>query len=87
MAYRLNIAIIAMLAAGGEAKMSSVITVSTLASFIALLQSLEENFTLAVAMFVIGFIATVSIIVFVVVMHRSVRRSGDGEGPRGEEEQ
>lgn len=67
--------------------MSSVITVSTLASFIALLQSLEDNFTLAVVMFVVGFIATVSIIVFVVVMHRSVRRSGDGEGPRREEEQ
>ena len=67
--------------------MSSVITVSTLASFIALLQSLEDNFTLAVTMFAVGFIATVSIIVFVVVMHRSVRRSGDGEGPGREEEQ
>ena len=66
--------------------MPSVITVSTLASFIALLQSLEDNFTLAVAMFVVGFIATVSIIVFVVVMHRFVHRSGDGEGPRREEE-
>ena len=66
--------------------MSSVITVSTLASFVAFLQSLEDNFTLAVTVFIIGFIATVSIIVFVVIMHRSVHRSGDDEvSERGEE--
>ena len=39
-----------------------------------LLQSLEDNFILAVAMFVIGFICTVTTMIFVVVMHRSRER-------------
>lgn len=40
---------------------------------IALLQSLEDNFTLAVSMFIVGFIATVTTVIFVVVMHLSTR--------------
>lgn len=46
-----------------------------LAFIIMLLQSLEENFTLAVSVFIIGFIATITIVIFVIVMHRSVHRS------------
>lgn len=37
---------------------------------LAALQSLEENFTLAVIVFVAGFIATVATLIFIVCMHR-----------------
>ena len=44
------------------------------------LQALEENFTLAVIVFVTGFIATLITLIFIVRMHRYwERRSGSNE--------
>ena len=45
------------------------------------LQALEDNFTLAVIVFVSGFIAVLATLIFIVSMHRHwERRSGSSEG-------
>ncbi len=45
------------------------------------LQTLEDNFTLAVIVFVVGFIATLITLIFIVSMHRYwERRSDSHEG-------
>jgi heme/copper-type cytochrome/quinol oxidase subunit 2 len=45
------------------------------------LQALEDNFTLAVTVFIIGFIATLVTLIFIVRMHRYwERRSDSNEG-------
>ena len=45
------------------------------------LQALEDNFTLAVIVFIIGFIATLITLIFIVSMHRYwERRSDSNEG-------
>lgn len=45
------------------------------------LQALEDNFTLAVIVFIIGFIATLITLIFIVSMHRYwERRSDPNEG-------
>ena len=53
----------------------------TLLALLALaLQALEENFTLAVIVFITGFIATLITLIFIVRMHRYwERRSGSSE--------
>jgi heme/copper-type cytochrome/quinol oxidase subunit 4 len=53
----------------------------TLLALLALtLQALEENFTLAVIVFITGFIATLVTLIFIVRMHRYwERRSGSNE--------
>ena len=44
------------------------------------LQALEENFTLAVIVFITGFIATLVTLIYIVSMHRYwERRSGSNE--------
>jgi hypothetical protein len=51
-----------------------------LALAVVALQALEENFTLAVIVFVTGFIATLVTLIFIVSMHRYwERRSGSNE--------
>ena len=51
----------------------------TLLALIAL-QALEENFTLAVIVFITGFIATLVTLIYIVSMHRYwERRSGSNE--------
>ncbi len=54
----------------------------TLLGLLALaLQALEDNFTLAVIVFVVGFIATLITLIFIVSMHRYwERRSDSNEG-------
>ena len=50
----------------------------TLLALMALaLQALEENFTLAVIVFVTGFIATLVTLIFIVSMHRHWERLSD----------
>jgi heme/copper-type cytochrome/quinol oxidase subunit 4 len=45
------------------------------------LQDLEDNFTLAVIVFVAGFIAVLVTLIFIVSMHRHwERRSGSSQG-------
>ncbi len=45
------------------------------------LQALEDNFTLAVIVFIIGFIATLITLIYIVSMHRYwERRSDSNEG-------
>ena len=52
-----------------------------LASLTLALQALEDNFTLAVIVFIIGFIATLITLIFIVSMHRySERRSDSNRG-------
>ncbi len=52
-----------------------------LALLILVLQALEDNFTLAVIVFIIGFIATLITLIFIVSMHRYwERRSDSNEG-------
>jgi hypothetical protein len=55
--------------------MSKTLTLALIA-----LQALEDNFTLAVIVFVTGFIATLITLIFIVSMHRYwERRSGSDE--------
>ena len=50
----------------------------TLLALLALtLQALEDNFTLAVIVFIIGFIATLITLIFIVSMHRYWERRSD----------
>jgi heme/copper-type cytochrome/quinol oxidase subunit 4 len=52
-----------------------------LALLILALQALEDNFTLAVIVFIIGFIATLITLIYIVSMHRYwERRSDSNEG-------
>ncbi len=52
-----------------------------LALLILALQTLEDNFTLAVIVFIIGFIATLITLIYIVSMHRYwERRSDSNEG-------
>lgn len=65
--------------------MSREVSAGAMAFFMALLQSLEDNFTLAIIMFIIGFIATVTLVGFVIVMHRSVHKRGNDRERETEE--
>ena len=52
-----------------------------LALLILALQALEDNFTLAVIVFIIGFIATLITLIYIVSMHRYwERRSEESNG-------
>ncbi len=44
------------------------------------LQDLEDNFTLALIVFIIGFIATLITLIFIVSMHRYWERRSDSNG-------
>lgn len=44
------------------------------------LQAPEDNFTLAVIVFVVGFIATLITLIFIVSMHRYWERRSDSNG-------
>jgi heme/copper-type cytochrome/quinol oxidase subunit 4 len=57
------------------------ISFTLLALLILALQALEDNFTLAVIVFIIGFIATLITLIYIVSMHRYwERRSDSNEG-------
>ncbi len=51
--------------------------VENFALVLLVLQALEENFTLAVIVFVTGFIATLVTLIFIVAMHRYWERRSD----------
>ncbi len=57
------------------------ISFTLLALLILALQALEDNFTLAVIVFIIGFIATLITLIYIVSMHRYwERRSEESNG-------
>lgn len=52
---------------------------------LALFESLEDNFTLAVIVFIIGFLATLATLIFIVAAHRywerkDLQEAGDASG-------